>query len=190
MENLYSTEAPLAGQKCFHVYQQRKSVCEICPTRDTFQTGLPQKKRSPHMVNGDQKGWFEIIDKNILKTNRMKNLTILIVEDDDSTQLYLRELLKNKCKRLLYANTGIKAVELCKKEDSIGLILMDIKLPGLDGYEATRQIREFNQDVTIIAQTAFALIGDRSKVIEAGCDDYISKPVDEKELYKLINRYL
>ena len=66
---------------------------------------------------------------------------------------------------------------------------MDIRRPEMDGYEATRKIREFNKKVIIIAQTAFALIGDGEKAIEAGCDDYISKPVGVKKLLELIGKY-
>ena len=90
---------------------------------------------------------------------------------------------------VLHAETGIEAVELCKKEDSISLILMDIKLPEIDGFEATKQIRKFNKNITIIGQTAYALVGDRKKVIEAGCDDYISKPIDMKDLIEMINTH-
>jgi len=70
------------------------------------------------------------------------------------------------------------------------MILMDILLPEMDGYEATRQIRKFNKDVIIIAQTAYALEGDKEKTIAAGCDDYISKPIEADELKQLIVKYL
>nr|MDA3821229.1 response regulator [Bacteroidales bacterium] len=73
---------------------------------------------------------------------------------------------------------------------TIGIILMDIKLPGIDGFEATRQIREFNDKVPIIGQTAYALVGDRSKVLAAGCDDYLSKPIDKNELFQIINKHI
>jgi CheY-like chemotaxis protein len=66
---------------------------------------------------------------------------------------------------------------------------MDIKMPIMDGYEATRQIRQFNKDVVIIAQSAYALIGDREKAMAAGCNDYISKPIKKGELMKLIQKY-
>jgi len=69
------------------------------------------------------------------------------------------------------------------------LVLMDIKMPIMDGYEATRQIRLFNKDVVIIAQTAFALTGDREKAIAAGCNDYISKPIKKNELMVLVQKY-
>ncbi|MCO5264658.1 MAG: response regulator [Lentimicrobium sp.] len=68
-------------------------------------------------------------------------------------------------------------------------MLMDIKMPGMNGYDATRQIRQFNQEVVIIAQTAFGLTGDREKSIEAGCNDYISKPINIDKLQMLIRSY-
>jgi len=66
---------------------------------------------------------------------------------------------------------------------------MDIKMPGMDGLEATKRIRKFNKKIPIIAQTAYALDGDREKTIEAGCNDYISKPVNRAELIRLVNKY-
>jgi len=68
-------------------------------------------------------------------------------------------------------------------------VLMDIKMPVMDGHEATRQIRQFNKDVIIIAQTAYALVGDREKAIAAECNDYISKPIKKDELLALIQKY-
>ena len=69
------------------------------------------------------------------------------------------------------------------------LILMDMQMPEMDGYEATRKIREFNKDVIIIAQTAYALPGDREKALEAGCNDYIPKPIAKENLFEIINKY-
>ena len=66
---------------------------------------------------------------------------------------------------------------------------MDIRMPEMDGYQATRQIREFNKEVVIIAQTAYGLSGDREKAIKAGCNDYIAKPIKRDELLRLINVY-
>jgi len=76
-----------------------------------------------------------------------------------------------------------------RSNPDIDLILMDVKMPEIDGYEAVRQIRMFNKDVIIIAQTAFALTGDREKALEAGCNDYISKPIENKLLVELIQKY-
>jgi len=74
------------------------------------------------------------------------------------------------------------------KNPHIQLILMDIKMPDMNGYEATRQIRTFNQDVVIIAQTAYALTGDREKAIEAGCNDYLTKPINKNILFEKIKK--
>ena len=80
-------------------------------------------------------------------------------------------------------------MSVCRDNPDIDLILMDIKMPELDGYEATRQIRQFNREVTIIAQTAYALSGDREKALEAGCNDYISKPIKKEDLVELLLQY-
>ena len=69
------------------------------------------------------------------------------------------------------------------------MVLMDIRMPKMDGYEATRQIRQFNKDVIIIAQTAYGFSGDKEKAIEAGCNDYISKPINMTLLYELIKKH-
>ncbi|WP_051539200.1 response regulator [Prolixibacter bellariivorans] len=86
-------------------------------------------------------------------------------------------------------NTGIQVVETIQSNPDIDLILMDIKMPGIDGYEATRQIRAFNKEVVIIAQTAYGFAGDREEAIQAGCNDYISKPIDNDALSKMIKSY-
>jgi len=92
-------------------------------------------------------------------------------------------------KEILKARTGIETVEICRNNRDIDLILMDIQMPDLNGYEATRQIRQFCKDVVVIAQTAFGLSGDREKAIEAGCNDYISKPINKEELHSLIQKH-
>lgn len=109
--------------------------------------------------------------------------TILIVEDEEMSDLYLTELLKNYCKKLLHAPTGRQAMQLLKDNPKIDLILMDIKLPEMDGLEVTREIRKTNQTIRIIAQTAYALEGDRQRALDAGCNDYVSKPIKKKVLF-------
>jgi CheY-like chemotaxis protein len=89
----------------------------------------------------------------------------------------------------LHAENGIETISECRKNPDIDLILMDIKMPKLNGYEATRRIREFNKDVIIIAQTAYGLLGDREKAIEAGCNDYIKKPILIDDLLSLIQKH-
>lgn len=92
-------------------------------------------------------------------------------------------------KEILKARNGFEAVEVCRNNPDTELILMDIQMHLMNGYEATRQIRRFNKDVVIIAQTAFGLSGDKEKAIVAGCNDYISKPIKKDELLSLIQKY-
>jgi PAS domain S-box-containing protein len=120
---------------------------------------------------------------------QMKNLKILIVEDDEVSHILLENNLRKISKELLHAKTGIEAIEACKKNPDIDLILMDLRMPVLNGYEATRQIRQFNNEVVIIAQTAFALTGDREEAIELGCNDYITKPINKAELFALMQKH-
>jgi CheY-like chemotaxis protein len=124
------------------------------------------------------------------KTDKLRNLsTVLIAEDDDTNKLVLQTMLKNLAPDFLLASTGKEAIEICRNNKNIDLILMDIRMPELNGYEATRQIREFNKDVLIIAQTAYGLTGDREKAIKTGCNDYIAKPIKNEELLALIRKY-
>ncbi|WP_372649020.1 response regulator [Draconibacterium sp.] len=118
-----------------------------------------------------------------------KKLKILIVEDDKVSFDFVSFLVRNYSTEILRAATGIEAVELLRRYKDIDLILMDIKMPGIDGCEATRRIRNFNKEVIIIAQTAYGLSGDREKTLAAGCNDYISKPIKKENLLKLIEKY-
>ena len=121
---------------------------------------------------------------------QIKNLKILIAEDEPIVNEYLKILLENISSTILYTKTGIETVDMCKENPDIDLIIMDIKMPGMNGYEATRQIRKFNKNVAIIAQTAYALTGDREKAIEAGCDEYIAKPFDKNKLMGVITKHM
>jgi len=123
------------------------------------------------------------------KEVQLKNLKILIVEDDEISYSLLTKMLQKISYKVLHAITGVEAVEVCKNNPDLDLVLMDIRMPKMDGNEATRQIRQFNKDVIIIAQTAYAFSGDREKAIEAGCNDYISKPIDQTLLFELIKRH-
>jgi len=118
--------------------------------------------------------------------NQIKNLKILIAEDDEMSIILITRFVKIFCQEVLKARTGVEAVEACQDNPDIDLILMDIRMPIMDGYEATRKIRQFNNDVIIIAQTASAQNSDREKAIEAGCNDYISKPFGPALLTEII----
>jgi hypothetical protein len=147
-----------------------------------YNTELQEKNKTKNIVLD------EGIEENI--NPEVSELKILIVEDDKNSGVYLSVIIKLLCKEALFAETGTEAVEACRKNPDIDLVLMDIQMPEMNGYEATRQIRKFNKDVIIIAQTAFALNGDKEKAISVGCNDHISKPINRKELLKKIERCL
>ncbi|MBA4410559.1 MAG: hybrid sensor histidine kinase/response regulator [Odoribacter sp.] len=120
---------------------------------------------------------------------QIRNLKVLIVEDDKISDLLILTMLKKISHQVLHSETGVEAIETCRNNPDLDLVLMDIKMPDMNGYEATRQIRQFNNDIIIIAQTAFGLSGDRGKAIEAGCNDYITKPINKDKLLPLIQKY-
>jgi CheY-like chemotaxis protein len=121
--------------------------------------------------------------------NPVKKLKILIAEDDKISSVLLGKVVRNFSKEVLIVKNGIEAVEACCENPDIDLVLMDIKMPLMDGYEATRLIRKFNTNVVIIAQSAFALTGDQEKAIASGCNDYISKPIIKDRLTELIIKH-
>jgi PAS domain S-box-containing protein len=116
-------------------------------------------------------------------------LKILIAEDDDISAKLVALEVKRYEKEILKVSTGVEAVKACRINPDIDLVLMDIKMPEMDGHEATRMIRQFNKEVVIIAQTAYALIGDREKALESGCNDYIAKPFDRVILTTMFEKY-
>ncbi len=121
--------------------------------------------------------------------NKTRKLKILIVEDDKVSEILITEMVKMFAKEFLNATNGVEAIEACRKNPDIDLVLMDINMPEMGGYEATQKIREFNREVVIIAQTAHALVGDREKSIAAGCNDYISKPINKTQLRKMVTNF-
>ena len=104
--------------------------------------------------------------------------TILIVEDDVSSTFYLKEVLKDTQAEILHAANGQLALDICNSSQSIDIILMDIKIPVMNGYDATRAIKLIRPNLPIIAQTADATYDHRIFCIEAGCNDFIAKPID------------
>ena len=125
--------------------------------------------------------------KDTVKLN--KNLKILIVEDDEISEELITLMIKTIANDILKARTGPESIEISRNNTDIDLILMDIRLPKMDGYEAVKNIRQFNKDVIIIAQSAYGLTGDREKAIDAGCNDYITKPIVKEDLLTLIQKY-
>ena len=135
-------------------------------------------------VSGIAKNIKQVQDIPYLKGE----MTILVVEDEEVNWLYINEILKKSAK-ILNAVTGAQAIEFVKSHPEIEIVLMDIKLPDINGLELTKIIKQINSKIIIIAQTAFALSGDREKALEAGCSDYITKPLKKDDLLKLISRY-
>ena len=123
------------------------------------------------------------------KEVQIKRMKILIAEDDEISASLISAMVDKYSYEVLHVNTGVDAIHACLNNPDIDLVLMDINLTGMDGFEATRQIRQFNNDVVIIAQTAFSLKFDRVMAIEAGCNDYINKPISNSELQGLIRKY-
>jgi len=118
-----------------------------------------------------------------------KSLTILVVEDDEVNFLFIEEILASINAKVLHAKNAFEAIEFCKNNQKIDLVLMDIKLPDMDGYTATRKIKQLNPDLPVIAQTAYALEGDRDKALNCGCNDYIAKPIKHKQLIELVLKF-
>jgi len=138
----------------------------------------------PYNVESKQVPSVNPVPKN--EKDQIKKLKILIAEDDETSEILMSMAIRMFGKEILNVRTGVDAVEACRNNPDIDLILMDVKMPVMDGYEATRQIRRFNNKVFILAQTAFGLVEEKEKAIEAGCDEYISKPLDIASLRNLI----
>lgn len=126
----------------------------------------------------------------VIPSYTWKDKVILVVEDDEVNYKFLEAVLQDTAATILHAGNGIQAVELCKSISKIDLVLMDIKMPEMDGFQATRKIREFNRKVPIIAQTAFVHESEQSKCLEAGCNDQITKPIEIKEFFEKIDKFL
>lgn len=118
------------------------------------------------------------------------DFTILVAEDDQTNYVYLTRLLSPTGIKLMHAYNGAEAVEHCEEHKHIQLVLMDMKMPVMDGYEATAIIRKKNIQTPIIATTAYAISGDKEKCLAAGCDDYISKPIKKSDFYEMLSKYL
>ncbi|MCB2195376.1 MAG: PAS domain S-box protein [Bacteroidetes bacterium] len=135
----------------------------------------PNKKKSERSKNNRAINWSDY--------------TILIVEDDKTNYLYLNEVVSGLGAKTLYAKNGLQALELCKENDNIDLILMDIKMPEMNGYEATKLIKEVQPNLTVIAQSAYATENEINKYKDV-FDSYITKPIDVDMLVKKLIEYL
>jgi two-component system, cell cycle response regulator DivK len=115
---------------------------------------------------------------------------ILIAEDEMLNYLLLKHLLEKNKINHLWAKNGLEAFEFCRDREDIVMVIMDIKMPFMDGLEATRRIKKIKPSIKIIAHTAFAMDYDNIEAMEAGCDDYISKPAKHDHLISTIKKHL
>lgn len=138
-------------------------------------------------------GFKIAFDKEVLKSRTdydWAGKTILIAEDDEANFLLLRKALEKTNVEIIHADNGKDAVKFFRTNPDIDLILMDIRMPIMDGIEATSQIKQIDKNVPIIVQTAFTMSSEKEKSFKAGCDDYISKPINIKELFATIYKYI
>ena len=116
--------------------------------------------------------------------------TILVAEDEELNYKVIETALRRTQVNIIRAKDGRQAIEFCQAFNKIDLVLMDIQMPEINGFDATRMIKKFRQDLPIIAQTAYALSGEKEKCIEAGCDDYLAKPLIIDDLLSKMSSYL
>ena len=127
--------------------------------------------------------------KIVRETLKWNEKTILIVEDNHANWEFFKAVLSKTGATLVRAATGQDALDYVKSNDLLDLILMDIQMPDINGYEATKKIKQWRQNLPIIAQTAYAMPHDRERSLAAGCDDYLPKPIQPEDLLSIIKKY-
>ena len=133
---------------------------------------------------------FDKINNRSRDSYNWEGKTILVAEDDDANFLLLQKALERTHAKIIHAENGKEAVNIVKSNNEIDVVLMDIRMPIMDGIEATSQIKMFRKDLPIVVQTAFTMSSEKEKSFKAGCDDYISKPINIKELYATVSKYV
>jgi CheY-like chemotaxis protein len=124
-----------------------------------------------------------------ITTNNLKKLKIIIAEDDEITTKLINTIVAKYSIHIFKVRNGNDAVETCKNNPDIDLIFMDIQMPDMNGYEAIKQIREFNTEVIIFAESAFVMLGDKEKAFSIGSNEYLSKPYKSQQLIELLYKY-
>lgn len=149
--------------------------------------GSEFKFKIPYNTKKENKNDLIAIKEN--KVKKFKDLTVLIAEDEELNRKYFEVIFKDAFKIIYYAHTGQEAIDICLNNPDIDLILMDMKMPEVSGYTATKEIRAFDKKIIIISQTAYGLAGDKENSIEAGCDNHISKPIKKDEIFEMIGSF-
>ncbi len=125
---------------------------------------------------------------NALNQN-WEDKTILVVEDVDTNKIFFDAALRRTKAKIIWAKDGQEAIDMFR-DNKIDLVLMDLQLPVMDGYTATREIKKINPDIPVIAQTAHVMSGEREKCMEVGCNDYLAKPIRLQILIETLSKYL
>ena len=142
-----------------------------------------------YSLNGDVE-IHEAKQEKIKVHSKWNGKAILIVEDDQPNAMYLKELLNGHDIKLFLAGSGHEALEIIGQNPEINMVLMDVRLPDSNGLTITRSLKQTKPKMIIIAQTAYASVNDIKECLDAGCDDYISKPINSQKLFELLNKYL
>lgn len=147
-----------------------------------FYISIPIKQKQ----NSSSNNVKEFVETDV---EEEKQEMILIVEDDFANRFLIEKMVKELSSQVFVAEDGAEAVEICKNNPKITKVLMDLKMPVMDGFEATKRIKSFRPELPVIALTAYAMSGDERKAREAGCDDYLSKPVSRKQLLRTLSKF-
>jgi len=129
-------------------------------------------------------------EKELIMEKKFEGKTVLIAEDEQSNFDFLKILFTRMNIRVLWAKDGLEAVNICKSDPTINLVFMDIKMPFMNGYEATRMIKSIRPELPIIAQTAYAMTSDKLEAGKAGCDGYLSKPIKIRQIIEMLEEHL
>ena len=143
----------------------------------TFFFTLPVQIKEPHVEN-------RVLD-NEAKT-KLQKTKVLVVEDDPANILYFKEIFEDEQVNCIFSKTGRGLFDILKNNPDTAIILTDIRLPDMNGLDLAKKVKEQWKNIPIIAQTAYAMPGDKEKCIKAGCDDYIEKPINRNILIKKI----
>ncbi|MDD2539399.1 MAG: response regulator, partial [Bacteroidales bacterium] len=147
-----------------------------------FTFTIPYEPSKPEQVKSPE--------EQVTDTERLRGKKILIAEDEKINRMYLEIILKDLPIQIFWARNGLEAVEIFSENRDINLVLMDIKMPLMDGEEAMQKILAWKPGTRIVAQTANALSSDREKYLESGFVDHISKPIDKKQLIRIMEKWV
>ncbi len=155
----------------------------------TFRFSIPseiyENTKSDNIIIPDKDDFEEIIP-----THNWSNKNILIVEDEEMNYLFIREILRESNANIIWKNNGKKAFDEVKTNKNIDIILMDVKMPVMDGYTATEEIKKIRPEIPIIIQSAYAMPDEKEKGFQAGCDEYLEKPIKKDILLKVLSDFL